>query len=66
MAYEIRVNGETKSVDLPPDVPLLWALRDGLGMTGRDVFPQCLSLPAASIAGKRAVLAIGVGSHPRP
>ena len=34
MAYEIRVNGETKSVDLPPDVPLLWALRDGLGMTG--------------------------------
>jgi isoquinoline 1-oxidoreductase subunit alpha len=34
MAIDIRVNGEVKSVDLPPEVPLLWALRDGLGMTG--------------------------------
>jgi isoquinoline 1-oxidoreductase subunit alpha len=34
MAINIRVNGETKSIDLPAEVPLLWALRDGLGMTG--------------------------------
>lgn len=30
----LRVNGEERSVDLPPDTPLLWALRDGLGLTG--------------------------------
>lgn len=31
---ELRVNGETRSVDLPEETPLLWALRDGLGLTG--------------------------------
>ena len=30
----LRINGEDKSVDAPPDMPLLWALRDLLGMTG--------------------------------
>ena len=30
----LRINGEEKSVDAPPDMPLLWALRDLLGMTG--------------------------------
>ncbi len=28
------LNGETKSVDLNPDMPLLWVLRDELKMTG--------------------------------
>ena len=28
------VNGESKSVDVPDDMPLLWVLRDVLGMTG--------------------------------
>jgi len=30
----LRINGETKAVDVSPDTPLLWALRDILGMTG--------------------------------
>jgi isoquinoline 1-oxidoreductase alpha subunit len=30
----LRINGEVKTVDGPPDMPLLWALRDLLGMTG--------------------------------
>jgi nicotinate dehydrogenase subunit A len=30
----LKINGESKTVDAPPDVPLLWALRDLLGMTG--------------------------------
>src|SRR5271156_494748 len=30
----LRINGETKAVDAPGDVPLLWALRDLLGLTG--------------------------------
>jgi len=31
---DIYVNGTAHSVDLPDDTPLLWALRDGLGITG--------------------------------
>ena len=31
---DIVVNGHTHRVDLPDDTPLLWALRDGLGITG--------------------------------
>ncbi len=30
----LTVNGATREVDLPGEVPLLWALRDGLGLTG--------------------------------
>jgi isoquinoline 1-oxidoreductase alpha subunit len=31
---ELRINGEHKSVDVPADMPLLWVLRDVLGLTG--------------------------------
>lgn len=31
---DLKVNGTAHSVDLPQDTPLLWALRDGLGITG--------------------------------
>ena len=34
MATTLTVNGEQKSFDAPPDTPLLWVLRDILGMTG--------------------------------
>ena len=34
MAYKIKVNGERHSVDVDGDTPLLWALRDNLGMNG--------------------------------
>jgi isoquinoline 1-oxidoreductase alpha subunit len=30
----LRVNGETKPVDVAPDTPLLWVLRDVLHLTG--------------------------------
>ena len=30
----LRINGETKAIDAAGDTPLLWALRDVLGMTG--------------------------------
>ena len=33
-SYEIRVNGETRSVDVEDDTPLLWVLRDELGLIG--------------------------------
>lgn len=30
----LEINSQTVSVDSPPDTPLLWVLRDYLGMTG--------------------------------
>jgi isoquinoline 1-oxidoreductase subunit alpha len=30
----ITVNGQSRQVDVPADMPLLWVLRDRLGMTG--------------------------------
>jgi isoquinoline 1-oxidoreductase alpha subunit len=32
--FVLRVNGESRSVDVPPDMPLLWVLRDVIGLTG--------------------------------
>ncbi len=32
--YNLQVNGKTHRVDVDPDTPLLWVLRDNLGMTG--------------------------------
>jgi len=34
MPITLTVNGRTHQVDLPGDVPLLWVLRDELGLTG--------------------------------
>lgn len=34
MAFTIRINGAQHSVDVDGDTPLLWVLRDVLGMTG--------------------------------
>jgi len=34
MAYSITVNGEAHTVDVDGDTPLLWVLRDTLGLTG--------------------------------
>ena len=34
MTRVLSVNGTDHSVDLPDDVPLLWVLRDALGLTG--------------------------------
>jgi isoquinoline 1-oxidoreductase alpha subunit len=30
----LKINGESRSVEAPADMPLLWVLRDVLGMTG--------------------------------
>src|SRR3989454_7920715 len=31
----LKINGKLHQLDVPADMPVLWALRDGLGMTGR-------------------------------
>ena len=32
--YSLRVNGDRRDVEAPEDMPLLWVLRDLLGLTG--------------------------------
>ena len=34
MPFDIKVNGTVRSVDVDGDTPLLWVLRDVLGLTG--------------------------------
>jgi len=34
MAFKLKINGTDHSVDVDGDTPLLWVLRDVLGMTG--------------------------------
>ena len=34
MSVTLKINGETRTLDADPECPLLWALRDELGMTG--------------------------------
>ncbi|MEP1231617.1 MAG: (2Fe-2S)-binding protein [Litorimonas sp.] len=31
---QLRINGQVKTVDIDPDTPLLWAIREQLGLTG--------------------------------
>src|SRR5579864_7318121 len=30
----LKVNGKTHTLDIEPDMPLLWAIRDEIGLTG--------------------------------
>jgi isoquinoline 1-oxidoreductase subunit alpha len=34
MAISVTINGEPKELDVEPDMPVLWVLRDELGLTG--------------------------------
>ena len=34
MSIRVRINGVEKDLDVDPEMPLLWALRDVLGLTG--------------------------------
>ena len=34
MAFKLKVNGKEHVVDVDPDTPLLWVLRDEIGLTG--------------------------------
>ena len=37
MAFTLKINGTPHEVDVDGDTPLLWVLRDVLGMTGHQV-----------------------------
>src|SRR5271170_6233425 len=34
MAYQLNLNGQSTTVDAPPDMPLLWVLRDMMNLRG--------------------------------
>jgi isoquinoline 1-oxidoreductase alpha subunit len=34
MAFDLKVNGTVHSVDVDPQTPLLWVIRDHIGLTG--------------------------------
>jgi aerobic-type carbon monoxide dehydrogenase small subunit (CoxS/CutS family) len=34
MAYNLKINGKSQSVDVPAEMPMLWVLRDTLNMKG--------------------------------
>lgn len=34
MAISLKINGDVRELDVSPDTPLLWALRDNLNLTG--------------------------------
>jgi isoquinoline 1-oxidoreductase subunit alpha len=34
MTFRLNINGQPKAVDAAPDTPLLWVLRDNLGLVG--------------------------------
>jgi isoquinoline 1-oxidoreductase alpha subunit len=33
-AFTLKVNGQIHQIDVDPNTPLLWAIRDGVGLTG--------------------------------
>jgi isoquinoline 1-oxidoreductase alpha subunit len=39
MALNLIVNGTARSVDVDPSTPLLWVVRDTLGLTGTKFSP---------------------------
>jgi len=34
MAYTLKINGQSHEVDVEPETPLLWVIRDSIGLTG--------------------------------
>ena len=34
MTVRLKINGQARTVDVPPDMPLLWVLRDALNLKG--------------------------------
>jgi isoquinoline 1-oxidoreductase alpha subunit len=33
-AFTLKINGQAHQIDVDPNTPLLWAIRDGVGLTG--------------------------------
>ncbi len=54
MAFNLTVNGKTQSVDVEAETPLLWVLRDTIGLTGTKYgcgIAQCGSCTVHDLVG---------------
>jgi isoquinoline 1-oxidoreductase subunit alpha len=66
----LHINGEVKAIDAPPDMPLLWVLRDVLGLTGTKFgcgIAQCgaCTVHIDGAAVRSCVLPVGsIGERP--
>jgi isoquinoline 1-oxidoreductase alpha subunit len=60
----ITVNGQSRAVDVVPDMPLLWIVRDELGLTGTK-FGCGVGVCGACtlLEGKRAVRSCQIPAH---
>ena len=62
----LKVNGQTHEVDVEPDTPLLWVLRDHLHLTGTKFgCGQARAAPAPSISTARRCAPAPPRSRPR-
>ena len=58
---ELKINGKSQKVDIEPDTPLLWAIRDTIGLTGSKYgcgIEQCGACTV--LIGKRPVRSCGI------
>ena len=58
---ELKINGKSHKVDIEPDTPLLWAIRDTIGLTGTKYgcgIEQCGACTV--LIGKRPVRSCGI------
>jgi isoquinoline 1-oxidoreductase subunit alpha len=68
--FSLLINGQTHEVDVPADMPVLWILRDVLGMTGTKFgcgIAQCgaCTVHLGGEAVRSCLLAVGtVGNKP--
>ena len=58
---ELKINGKSHKVDIEPDTPLLWAIRDTVGLTGTKYgcgIEQCGACTV--LIGKRPIRSCGI------
>ncbi len=63
MTYKISVNGLDRTADVDGDTPLLWVLRDVLGMTGTKFGCGMALCGACTAIWTEALSAIGLCSY---
>ena len=58
---ELKINGKSHKVDIEPDTPLLWTIRDTIGLTGTKYgcgIEQCGACTV--LIGKRPIRSCGI------
>ena len=69
MAITLTVNGQSRTIDVDPDTPLLWVVRDTLGLTGTHWgcdTSNCGGRLAAEAGGIHEPKQRGQSGQPRP